>query len=228
MELKEVKNTGIKYLEICGVGENISDSYKRVYFSKSGAEIVGDEINSEKLNKLELYFNKNNKAVLTAKKDEKTITFNDYVNSSYRGTSWIEEVKNGVVESATGAGRLGEHTELIASLKDGGYLIVGFNGRYEAGYKIYQNKNGKLITNVFANEGKYVDMFPIEEAKALAGINEICELTKNNNMKKKAELLRGIFNDIEIIDECGEERIKVRTNGLEIIISDVKEIKNEN
>ena len=63
MKLKEVINTGIKYLEICGEGENISNTYRRIYFSKSGAEIVGDEINSEKLNKLELYFNKNNKLI---------------------------------------------------------------------------------------------------------------------------------------------------------------------
>jgi len=228
MVLKTIPETNIKFIEITGIGENISDTTKRIYFSKSGAEVVIDEIDSNTLNQLELYFSKKGNAVLTAKKDPKTVTFNDYVESSYRGTSWVEEINNGVVESATGLGRLGEHTELIATLKDGGYLIVGFDGRYEAGYKIYQNKGGELVVNKFANEGKYVDMFDLEEAKALAGITDICNITKTDEVEKIVKLLkeRFAFDEVEAVDECGNVTYKVKAGEVILTISNV-EVQND-
>ena len=230
MKLKAIKETGIKYIEIVGRGENISDEYKRVYFSKSGATIVEniEAIDNETLNKLELYFSKKGNAVLTAKKDNSIITVNDEVMSSYRGTSWLEEISNAVVISATGSGRLGEHTEFIATIKNGGNVIFGFNGRYEAGYTIYQNKNGKLVKNTFSNSGKYVDMFDLDEAKALAGINEICDITKSDNVKTTISILKKQFDEVEAIDECGAVVYKVKAGNLILTISNVEEEQNEN
>ena len=204
MELKTIKETGIKYIEIVGRGENISDEDKKVFFSRSGAEIVKniESIDDETLNELELYFSKKGNAVLTVKKDKTAITINDEVMSSYRGTSWLEETFNANVEFATGSGRLGEHTEFIATINDGGYVILGFNGRYEAGYTIYQNKNGKLIKNTFSNSGKYVDIFDLDEAKALAGISEICDITKSDEVEVTISKLKTQFNEVEAIDEC--------------------------
>ena len=229
MELKEVLNTGIKYVEITGKGENISDTTKRIYFSKSGAEVIKDKenINDETLNKLELYHSQKGNAVLTKKKDESIITFNGYIQSSYRGTSWIEEIKNGDVESATGCGRIGEHTEFIATLKENGYLIVGFDGRYEKGYRIFQNRNGKLVSNTFSNEEKYCDMFDLDEAKTLAGINEICDITKTDEVQKNLNLLKEKFDEVHTIDECGAVIYKAKVGNLILTISKV-EVKNEN
>jgi len=226
MVLRKFEN-GIKFIEITGVGENISDETKRIYFSKSGAEAIKDvdEMNSEILNELELYHNKKGQAILTRKKDNKTITFNDYVESSFRGTSWIEEIKKGEIESATGSGRIGEHTEFVATLKDGGYLIVGFNGRYEAGYKIYKNDGGVLKSEIFANSGKYVDMFPLEEAKMLMGIKSVCEVISEDE-KAKAEKIKEILGveEVEIDDSCGEVEYIVKKDGVKIIIKDIETI----
>ena len=236
MKLKTIENTNIKYIEIVGKGENISDETKRIYFSKSGNQIIKniDNIDNEKLNQLELYVSKKGVYVLTKKTNKNIITFNDNIESSFRGTSWIEEIDNGIVISATGNGRIGEHTEFIASLKENGYLIVGFNGRYSAGYVIYQNKNGKLIKNVFSNNGKYVNMFVLEKAKTLAGLNDICEITgpidcENTEEKEKIiEEFKNSLNNTDIEIKKVDEKYQLKINDFILTIDNIEKIQNKN
>jgi len=185
-----IKQLGeIKVVEIRGVGENISDETKRIFLSKSGLKIIEEyertkESNPEEapswedvINKLELYFNKNNKPILTAKKDKTKITINKYIESSYRGTSYIEETSEGVtIVSATGAGRLGEHTEFIATIPEGCYVIVYSGGRYHKGWTCFKNVEGELKTYEFYNRGKYVEKPDYEDAKIAFGLMDCaCE-----------------------------------------------------
>ncbi len=180
----EIKKLGeIKVVEIRGVGENISDETKRIFLSRSGLRIIEeyekaqekDPENApswdETINKLELYYNKRNLPILTAKKDKTKITINKEVRSSYRGTSHIEETSEGVkIVSATGAGRLGEHTELVATIPEGGYVIVYSGGRYHKGWTCFKNVAGELKEYEFYNKGKYVDKPDYEEAKMAFGL----------------------------------------------------------
>ena len=44
MVLKTIPETNIKFIEITGIGENISDEKRRIYFSKSGADVVSQSL----------------------------------------------------------------------------------------------------------------------------------------------------------------------------------------
>jgi len=195
-----IKELGtIKVVEIIGRGENISDTTKRIFLSKSGAKIIEEyqkkakeyeekgleyepskpyysSLFDEYLDKLELYYNKKGQAILTIKKDLKKITFNVEVNPSFRGTSGVKDAApDAVYISATGSGRIGEHTEAIVTLPENSYIIFLYTGRYSKGYICYKNEGGELKKYEFKNDGKYCDMPSYDEALIAFGLAELDE-----------------------------------------------------
>ena len=168
-------------LELCGIGENISNTYKKVFFSKSGAKIFDTTYNEETdinilLGELELYFNKNITPILTKKREDSTKTTFVSIESSFRGTSGIKSHSDNIsMVSVTGNGRIGEHTEALVTLKEGQYIIFFSNGRYTKKYICFKNIEGDIKEYSFSNEGKYCDMPDYKEALVSFGITELPE-----------------------------------------------------
>ena len=71
-------------------------------------------------------------------------------------------------------------------------------------------------------------MFDLDEAKALAGLNEICDITKTDDVKATISKLKKQFDEVEAIDKCGAVVYKVKAGNLILTISNVEEVKNEN
>ena len=133
-------------------------------------------INDKLLSRMKLYVNEKGQYVLTRKKKtDNSITFIGDISSSFRGTSWIKEKSREdiVLLVATGCGNLYEHTEFIATLESGDWIIGAWDGRNDKGYKFWKNDNGKLVYLEFKNDGKYCPMPSFDDAKIAFGFESI-------------------------------------------------------
>jgi len=184
----ELKRLGeIKVIELIAKGENKKDGFLRVFLSKSGLDIFDKNDNFNELeieeknkilNKLQLYYNKNDKPILTVKREKDVITFYDYIESSFRGTSYIVEVecKDSIIASTTGVGALKEDTAFVATIYQGGYVIGRWNGRYTDGFICWRNIDGELKKYIYkATDDEDFDK-ALKNAKISFGLLDIEEI----------------------------------------------------